>query len=386
MIQIHDPGYPTLADSALFAPNDFWRLRWVAAELPVELTGVEARIVMLLGGALPTGSVDVLSAYGIVRAAEEEGTIAPGRTNLLSPCTATLGPGAAWVARRRGYRHTVACPKSLDEEGRAAHRVYGTELIDLSAAGDRELLTRVAELAADPDVALIAPYESMAAYRFHHQVTGGAILDTIDGAIAALVSSASTPATFAAADRVKPVYPEALTIAVESGQGGALWRAAQGEEAEGVLMPLNVDLDGLDRVARVDPALGAVVRDYCVRELGYRWEMGPGSIANLMAAIQVARAEGFDSDAVVVVIGCDGGDGRPVDSSGRTFAGIGGLRELGDEGLADLTPPAVRNRLWAVRDVFWRDLVPKEELARRHARDFWRAAGQPEDAPSEESG
>lgn len=375
MSQTHDPGWEALAASAIYAPNDFWRLRWVAVELPSELTGIGARIVMLLGGALPTGSVDVLSAYGIVLDAEQRGRATPGRTTFLSPFTGALGPGAAWVARRRGYRHTVICPAGIEDELRAAQRIYGTELIDVSAVGERELLERVAELSTDPDVAVIAPYESMAAYHFHHGVTGGAILGTIEGTIAAVVSSAGEPATFAAADRVKETYPESLTVAVESGEGGALWKAAWSDEQCDSLVPLNLNLDRLDRVARVDPALCAAVRDYCVRELGYRWDVGFAAIANLIAAIQVGRAEEFTADDIVIVVGTDGGDGSSATEGSSKWRSLSGLRELDDEGLADLTPPSVRERLWTMRNAFWSELVPKEELRAHRSAEFWREVG-----------
>ena len=245
------------------------------------------------------------------------------------------------------------------------------------------VLERVAELSADPDVAVIAPYESMAAYRFHHRVTGGAILGTIEGPIAAVVSSACEPAIFAAADRVKETYPESLTVAVESGEGGALWKAAQGGEGCDSLVPLNLNLDRLDRVACIDPALCGVVRDYCVRELGYRWDVGPGAIANLIAAIQVGRAEGFDADDIVIVVGTDGGDGSGATTGSSEWRSLSGLRELDDEGLADLTPPSVRERLWTMRNTFWRELVPKEALRAHRSGDFWREAGALEGEGSE---
>lgn len=373
------PSLEILVGNSTFAPTDFARLAWGALRLPQELTGIEAQLVVLLGGQLPTASVGVASAYGIVRRAALDGAIQPGRSTLLTPLLKSNCPGPAWVARRLGYRHMSLFGSGLGPE---PVPVLGSELVGVSATNERELMERAFDYANDPDVFVLAPESDFDAYCYHHEVTGGVILGTVPGSIAAVVSGADQPATFAAADRVKSAYPEALTVVVEGSGAGLFSGALRDSIPENAFVPLNLRLAGLDRVACPDAGLVEAVAAYCIRELGYSWEFGRSSIANIMAAIQVGRAEGFGPDDTIVVIGSDGWRGPLPTSEDCSWSALARLRELGDDGLADLTPPKVRNRLLSSRDAFWTGLVAKAELAAQRQGDFWQALVAPADQES----
>jgi cysteine synthase len=372
MAPIHRPCPAELVAASTLATSDFHRLAWRAVALPQELTGIEARIVLFLGGAMPAGSVSTATAYGMVLEAEAGGAVEPGRTTLLAPYVGSPGPGCAWVARRCGYRHMILHAAGMEAADVESRRMFGAEWVGVAAANDRELMHKVHEHGDDPDLFVFAPASSFSAYRYHYRMTGEAILATVPGPIAGIVSSASEPALFAAADRAKETYSELLTVVVED-QPGALYGGAVRDEIPADLMvPLNLRLKGLDRVAHLDPGLVQAVAAHCWRELGWRWELGPHSIAALIAAVQVGRAEGFSGDDTIVVVGADGWSGPPPAASESTWGTVARLREIGDDGLADLTPPRVRERLMAHRERFWHGLVTKEELGRQRRRGFWR--------------
>ncbi len=361
-----------LVAASTLAPSDFHRLAWQAVTVPQELTGIKARIVAFLGGAMPAGTASAATAYGMLLEAEAQGAVEPGRSTLLSPDVANSGPGVAWVARRCGYRHMVLHAAGKAEEEIARRRSFGSEWVGVAAANDRELMHKVYEQATDPDLFVFAPASSFAAYRYHYRVTGEAILACVPGSIAGVVSSAGAPALFAAADRAKEAYPEILTVVVEERPGALYGGAVRDAIAEDLFVPLNLHLKGLDRVAQVDPGLVQAVAAHCWRELGWRWELGIHAVAGLIAAVQLGRAEDFSEDDTIVVIGADGWSGPPPVSNESNWGTVARLREIGDDGMADLTSPSVRERLMAHRERFWRGLVPKEELARQRRREFWR--------------
>ena len=83
------------------------------------LFGCQAELLVKLESFNPSSSVKDRIANAMVTAAEQAGTIAPGRTVLVEPTSGNTGIALAMVAAARGYRLILTMP---DNEHRTAGR------------------------------------------------------------------------------------------------------------------------------------------------------------------------------------------------------------------------------------------------------------------------
>ena len=309
--------------------------------LPDALTGVRAKIVVLLGRHFPTGSHKVGPGYSILVEKQLEG-LQPGSQTAVFPSTGNFGIGGAWVGPRMGYRSLVVLPEDMSKERFEKIRGYGAEIIATpgSESNVKEIYDKVNELAKDRKNKILNQFAEFGNYRFHYAVTGEAALDLArdlqsrgvgNGQIAGFVSAMGSAGTIAAGDRIKQVFPGCAIVALEPIQCPTLYNVGFGaHRIEGIgdkhvtwihnvhntdflmciddlacLEGLSVIQEGTDWLA----SSGVGVGESEARSL--RDSFGVSGVCNVLGAIKTAKVLGLGPKDVVVTIATDGFDRYP---------------------------------------------------------------------------
>jgi cysteine synthase len=333
-------------------PLNLFRVHWFNAldgsgpldvpdhvELPSELTGVEARIVLAFGNRFPMiGAHKVLAAYSCLVARLVTGRFDPTVDRAIWPSTGNYARGGVAISRIMGCRGVAVLPEGMSRERFEwldrwiehpddVIRTPGTE------ANVREIYDECARLAQDPRNIIINQFSEFSNHLGHYAVTGPALERLFEhvtadrsGTLAAFVSASGSAGTLGAGDYLKDAHG-ARIVAVEALQVPTMLYNGFGDHhIQGIgdkHIPLihnvtNTDLiiaisdqstDQLDvlfntpaglRVLEkrgVDPALASVLTN-----------MGYSSICNALAAITTAKEWGLGSDDVIVSVATDGSE------------------------------------------------------------------------------
>jgi cysteine synthase A len=305
-------------------------------EIPSELTGVEARVLMLVGKWFPTGAHKVGAAFGCLVPRLVTGQFDPTTQKAVWPSTGNYCRGGAYDS------HLLACESiAILPEGMSAERFHWLE----SVAGEviktpgsesnvKEIFDKCAELrASGEDVVIFNQFDEFGNYLWHYAITGPAILEVAEDAIeegqrlAAVAYTTGSAGTLASADYIRQQHPEVKVIASEALQCPTLlWNGYGSHRIEGIgdkHVPWIHNARNTDMVTGIDDAGPmALIRlfnepvgaDYLAGqgipgELVERLpELGISSIANLLTSIKVAKWFELGGDDVIVTIATDSMD------------------------------------------------------------------------------
>jgi cysteine synthase B len=174
------------------------------------------RIVAKLEGSNPGGSIKDRVALNMVREAEADGTLTPGRT-IIEPSSGNTGIALAMIARTRGYPIKIVLPENVSVERRQALEVWGAEIILSPGAEGSNGAVRRAQAMADehPEWAFLYQYANEANPRAHYEGTGPEILADVPD-ITHFVAGLGTTGTLMGVGRfLKERKPEVKIIAIE---------------------------------------------------------------------------------------------------------------------------------------------------------------------------
>ena len=323
--------------------NDLKRTGQVAApvfiELPTALTGVNARIVVALGGLFPMiRAHKVLAAYACLAPRLVAGRFDPTRQRAVWPSTGNYCRGGVAISRILGCRGAAVLPDGMSQERfdwlanwvaspSDVFRTPGTE------SNVKEIYDKCAELARDPNNEIVNQFSEFGNYLVHWRCTGPAlarIFETLsdmspDLQLAGFVSASGSAGTLAAGDYLKARHGTKIAV-VEAVECPTLLMNGFGEHnIQGIgdkHVPLihnvtNTDLvigvsdkatDGLNAVFNTDEG-----RAYMAGRLGLEPDMagmlghfGLSSIANILGAIKMARHLGLGPRDMIVTVATDG--------------------------------------------------------------------------------
>jgi cysteine synthase len=133
----------------------------------------DVRILAKLEGQNPAGSIKDRIAWNMVREAEADGVLTPGRT-IIEPSSGNTGIALSMIARLRGYPIKIVMPENVSVERRQALEVWGAEIIVTPGEeGSNGAVARARALADEhPEWAFLYQYANEANPRAHYEATG----------------------------------------------------------------------------------------------------------------------------------------------------------------------------------------------------------------------
>jgi cysteine synthase len=174
------------------------------------------RILAKLEGQNPAGSVKDRIAWAMVQAAEEDGTLSPGRT-IVEPSSGNTGIALAMIAKMRGYPIKIVMPENVSIERRQALEVWGAEIILTPGDEGSNGAVRRAQGFADehPEWVFLYQYGNEANPRAHYEGTGPEIWRDCPE-VTHFVAGLGTSGTLMGVGRyLKEQNPEVQVVAIE---------------------------------------------------------------------------------------------------------------------------------------------------------------------------
>ena len=301
-------------------------------ELPKELTGVDARIVCLIGKWFPTGCHKVGASFGCLAPRLVTGQFDATRHKAVWPSTGNYCRGGAFNSKLLACDSIAILPAEMSRErfewlSKIAGEVIATPGCESNV---KEIFDKTWELKTTrDDVMIFNQFEEMGNHLWHYQVTGSAIADTFEAIkrdgdrLAGACFTSGSAGTIGCGDYLKEVYPEMKLAVGEALQCPTILNNGfGGHRIEGIGdkhipwihdvkntdMVIDIDDEDSQRLIRLfnDPA----GREYLVKEahvapeivdqLGY---LGISGTANVLCAIKMAKYyEMTEHDVIATVL------------------------------------------------------------------------------------
>ncbi len=184
-------------------------------ELPKELTGVKARIVLLTGKWFPTGCHKVGASFGCLVPRLVTGQFDPTYHHAVWPSTGNYCRGGAFNSKLLACDSVAILPAEMSKErfdwlSKIAGQVIATPGCESNV---KEIFDKTWELKKDPSMMIFNQFEEMGNPLWHYNVTGRAIYDAVEqirgegDRFAGAAFTSGSAGTMSAGDFLKEKYP-----------------------------------------------------------------------------------------------------------------------------------------------------------------------------------
>jgi len=299
-------------------------------ELPKSLTGVEARIIVLIGKWFPTGAHKVGAAFGCLVPRLVTGQFDPTSQKSVWPSTGNFCRGGAYDSALLGCESIAILPEGMSKErfdwlSRIAGEVIATPG---SESNVKEIFDKCWELRkSGQDLMIFNQFEEFGNYLWHYEVTGHAMAEVLQAVMSSLdtyagmVSATGSAGTIASGDYLKQVFPASKIAASEALQCPTLLENGFGaHRIEGIgdkHVPWIHNVKNTDMVIAIDDAAvvnlarlfnepaGRIylakqgVPDSMIQKLDL---LGFSGISNVLSAIKMAKYYELDDHAILLTI------------------------------------------------------------------------------------
>lgn len=251
----------------------------------------------------PGGSVKDRAAARMIADGERAGLLTKDKI-LLDATSGNTGIAYAMISAARGYRVRLCVPGNVTPERKRILHAFGADVVftDPMEGSDGAIIRAKAMYAESPDQYFYPDqYNNPGNWQAHYDTTGPEVLAQTDGRLTHFVAGLGTSGTFMGVGRrLRDVNPSIRLVSVQP----------------------DSPLHGLEGLKHMDTAIVPGIYDATLADddIGVGTEeafdltrrlakqglfVGISSGANLAGALRIARDT---SDAVIVVVFCDGGE------------------------------------------------------------------------------
>src|SRR5687767_3713878 len=262
------------------------------------------RILAKLEGQNPAGSVKDRIAWSMIREAEDDGALTPGRT-IIEPSSGNTGIALAMIAQLRGYPIKIVLPENVSIERRQLLEIFGAEIIlSPGEEGSNGAVRRAQQLADEhPEWLFLYQYGNEANPRAHYETTGPEILRDVPD-ITHFVAGLGTSGTLMGVGTyLREHKPDVQILAVEP-PAGELVEGLRNLD-DGYIPPVYEKWGGVDlldgkRIVRPRESIE------CTRRLVTECGIFAGLSSGAALAGALRLADRIESGVILFIV-CDGG-------------------------------------------------------------------------------
>ncbi|MFX0113673.1 MAG: pyridoxal-phosphate dependent enzyme [Candidatus Hodarchaeota archaeon] len=305
-------------------------------ELPPELTGVEARIICLVGKWFPTGAHKVGAAFGCLVPRLVTGQFDPTYHKAVWPSTGNYCRGGAFDGALLACESIAILPEEMSKERFDWLKTVADEIIATpgSESNVKEIYDKCHELEATRDnIMIFNQFSEFGNHLWHYEVTGNAMHEVLqhelrpeDRFFACCLTSGSA-GTLGTGDFLKDTYPTSKLAVGEALQCPTLLSNGYGaHRIEGIgdkHVPWVHNVRNTDIVIAIDDndtmnlvrlfnepegqkyLIKQGVSENLVSQLGL---LGISSIANVLCCIKMAKYFDLDDHDVLITLWTDSMD------------------------------------------------------------------------------
>jgi cysteine synthase len=302
-------------------------------ELPAQLTGVPARIGVLVGKWFPTGAHKVGAAFGCLAPTLVTGQFDPTTQKAVWPSTGNYCRGGAYDSNLLACESIAILPEGMSQERFDWLAKVAGETIKTpgSESNVKEIFDKCWELmASGDDLVIFNQFDQMGNYLWHHEVTGPAMAEVLEQMMGphdnyrGVTLTTGSAGTIASGDYLKKLFPHSKIAASEALQCPTLLNNGFGaHRIEGIgdkHVPWIHNVKNTDMVIAIDDAasIGLIrlfnepagqeylVQQGVVPELVAQLDLlGISGCANLLSAIKFAKYYELGDRDIVLTVATD---------------------------------------------------------------------------------
>jgi cysteine synthase len=305
-------------------------------ELPKSLTGVDARIIALLGKWFPTGAHKVGAAFGCLVPRLITGQFDPTTQKAVWPSTGNYCRGGAYDSSLLACESIAILPEGMSKERFDWLATVAGETIKTpgSESNVKEIFDKCWELReSGEDLMIFNQFDEFGNYLWHYEVTGNAMREVLQaelgkqGTYRGVALTTGSAGTIGCGDYLKQIFPASKVAASEALQCPTLLENGFGaHRIEGIgdkHVPWIHNLRNTDMVMGIDD--NAVVnlarlfneqvgRNYLVNKgvpeslVNQLDLLGFSGIANMLSSIKMAKYYELGEHDIILTVFTDSMD------------------------------------------------------------------------------
>jgi len=299
-------------------------------ELPSSLTGVKARIIVLVGKWFPTGAHKVGAAFGCLAPRLVTGQFDPTTQKAVWPSTGNYCRGGAYDSALLACTSIAILPEGMSKERFEWLEKIAGETIKTpgSESNVKEIFDKCWELRkSGQDLMIFNQFEEFGNYLWHYEVTGHAMEEVVEqaagpkGHYRGMASATGSAGTIASGDYMKQVFPGSVIVASEALQCPTLLENGFGaHRIEGIgdkHVPWIHNTKNTDMVVAIDDTAVVNIARLFNEPAGRKYLASKGApeavvaqldllgfsgISNVLSAIKAAKYYEMGEDDIMVTV------------------------------------------------------------------------------------